>query len=177
MRIYSKDNRILHKLCQLFLTPRTRLTSGEEIRSFEGKESAPGEYQIALLLLAIITSAPNETESFLHTLGEWLTQPSPADYVIDVWRWRDLCEALKQPLLAKDRDWQQIMIDLERIVEQDFHRTFEREVLRKWIWRVARYSFSVAPAPALSADAKVGDSGIASREPTTGSQRVSGSMR
>lgn len=184
------EERDIAQLWPLFRTPRTvkrfintyrllraGLTSGEEIRSFEGKESAPGEYQIALLLLAIITSAPNETESFLHTLGEWLTQPSPADYVIDVWRWRDLCEALKQPLLAKDRDWQQIMIDLERIVEQDFHRTFEREVLRKWIWRVARYSFSVAPAPALSADAKVGDSGIASREPTTGSQRVSGSMR
>ncbi|MCG3158753.1 MAG: hypothetical protein DKINENOH_05397 [bacterium] len=69
------------------------------------------------------------------------------------------------------------MIDLKRIVAQDFRRTFEREVLRKWTWRVARYSFSVAPAPALSAGAKVGDSGIASREPTTGSQRVSGSMR
>ncbi|MCK6561879.1 hypothetical protein L6R21_21990 [bacterium] len=61
---------------------RAGRTSGEEIRSFQGKESAPGEYQIALPLLAIITSAPNETESFLYTLGEWLTQPLPADQTI-----------------------------------------------------------------------------------------------
>jgi hypothetical protein len=162
------EKRDIDLLWRMFRTPRTvkrfintyrllraGLTPGEEMRRFEGNATEPGEYQIALLLLAIVTSSPNETETFLYKLGDWLAQPMPKDHPADQWRWRDLFSALKKPLIKLDSDWEEIMSDLERIAEESFDRTFTKEEIRKCAWRVARYSFSVHPAQALSANADI----------------------
>lgn len=150
-------------LWRLFRTPRTvkrfintyrllraGLSSGEETNQFEGTKEQPGEYQTALILLAIVTSAPNETTEFLYKLGEWLEQPLPTDRASELWSWKEVINALRTISAQDDTEWQEIMTNLDQILKESFFFTFTKDILRKWAWRVARYSFSVHPAQALS---------------------------
>jgi hypothetical protein len=99
----------IKRLWPMFRTPRTvkrfvniyrllraGLAGDAEVRRFEGTESEPGEYQVALLLLAVMTSFPNQSSRFLYRLDTWLKSEevikSPEDASL---QWADLLRALR----------------------------------------------------------------------------------
>jgi hypothetical protein len=51
---------------------RAGLVSEKDVKNFEGTKRKPGEYQVALLLLASITAFPNEANQLLYQLDAWL---------------------------------------------------------------------------------------------------------
>jgi hypothetical protein len=122
---------------------RAGLASGEETARFEGTEHQPGEYQVALLLLAIVTSAPRETAMFLDQLSKWLEQPPSKDQGAEQWYWKDVLSALQTPSVQEDSDWEEFITNLEQTIENGFGYAFTKDALREWTWRVTRYSFSV----------------------------------
>jgi hypothetical protein len=158
------EKRDIDRLWRLFRTPRTvrrfintyrllraGLVSDEETARFEGTKYQPGEYQVALLLLAIVTSDPNETAAFLYRLSEWLEQqPPPKNRIKEQWYWEDVLSAMKIPLVQGDSDWEEFIANLEQITEDGFDHAFTTDTLRKWTWRVTRYSFAVHPTQGLS---------------------------
>jgi hypothetical protein len=98
----------IKRLWPMFRTPRTvkrfvniyrllraGLAGDAEVRRFEGTESEPGEYQVALLLLAVMTSFPNQSSRFLYRLDTRLKSEevikSPEDASL---QWADLLRAL-----------------------------------------------------------------------------------
>jgi len=80
---WEKDD--IQRLWLMFRTPRTvkrfiniyrllraGLVTGRDVENFEGTKKKPGEYQVALLLLAAITAFPNESNQLLYRLDAWL---------------------------------------------------------------------------------------------------------
>lgn len=152
----------IDRLWRLFTTPRTvkrfintyRLlrasVRADDVPAFEGSEPAPGEYQVALLLLAIVSSSPNEMAVFQSHLLHWLRQPDAPERKQAPWRWSEVLEEIRQPLIALDPDWADIDAGLEPAVAESFQHGFSKDVLARWSLRVARYSFSVIPPRASS---------------------------
>ena len=101
----------IHQLWPMFQTPRTikrfiniyrllraGLSSDEAVTAFEGTEANPGQYQVALILLAAITAFPNVATHFLFRLDAWLDvqelkEREPAS-------WREILDFLHQCLPA-----------------------------------------------------------------------------
>ena len=145
------------RLWPLFRTPRTvkrfintyrllraGLEPGAATARFEGTVAEPGEYQVALLLLAVVTGAPNEAEAFLDRLGAWLDSTEP-HHKERLWYWPEVLDALEAHPVPGDPRWAELMADLRRIAAGGFGRGFTKETMMAWARRVARYSFSVRP--------------------------------
>jgi hypothetical protein len=64
--------RTVKRFVNIYRLLRTGLVDKAELARFEGSESEPGEYQVALLLLAVMTSFPNQSTRFLYRLDDWL---------------------------------------------------------------------------------------------------------
>lgn len=153
----SWEKQDIDRLWRLFTSPRTvkrfintyRLlrasVRAEDVHAFEGSESDPGEYQIALLLLAIVSSSPNEMALFQSHLLHWSAQPEASERNQAPWYWSEVLEEIRQPLSALDPDWADIDAALQPAVDESFMRGFSKDVLVHWSLRVARYSFSVVP--------------------------------
>ena len=111
----------IHQLWPMFQTPRTikrfiniyrllraGLSSDEAITAFEGTEANPGQYQVALILLAAITAFPNVATHFLFRLDAWLDvqelkEREPAS-------WREILDFLHQ---APDTRTRQVLADMQ----------------------------------------------------------------
>ena len=141
------------RLWPLFSTPRTvkrfvntyrlmraGLESAEETEQFEGKKEKPGEYQVALLLLAVVTSATREAMTFLSRLDEPFDEPGASDKPL---QWEDVFATIKEPIV--DEAWEEFIDNLEHVTQEGFERGVTRSELERWTNRVARYSFSVRP--------------------------------
>jgi hypothetical protein len=101
----------IKRLWPMFRTPRTvkrfvniyrllraGLPDEAEVKRFEGTDPEPGEYQVALLLLAVMTSFPNQSSRFLYRLDTWLESEeviakSPEDASL---QWAELLRALRE---------------------------------------------------------------------------------
>ena len=98
----------IQRLWLMFRTPRTvkrfiniyrllraGLTSDKDVKSFEGTKRKPGEYQVALLLLAAITAFPNEANQLLYRLDGWLDVQELKKNKRTT-NWRELIDFLKK---------------------------------------------------------------------------------
>jgi len=103
---WEKEN--IQQLWLMFRTPRTvkrfiniyrllraGLISDTELKNFEGTRRKPGDYQVALLLLATITAFPNEASQLLYRLDSWL-DVQEKNKKRRVTNWSELIEYLKQ---------------------------------------------------------------------------------
>jgi hypothetical protein len=64
--------RTVKRFINIYRLLRAGLVSDSDVKSFEGTQKKPGEYQVALLLLAAITAFPNESNRLLYRLDAWL---------------------------------------------------------------------------------------------------------
>jgi len=112
----------IHRLWPMFRTPRTvkrfvniyrllraGLSSDIDVETFEGKESEPGEYQVALILLAAITAFPNAAGQFLYRLDAWLDLQEINEEDRDT-NWGEVIEFLEQ---EPDPSIRQTLADME----------------------------------------------------------------
>jgi len=170
-RLWSmfRTPRSVKRYVNIYRLLRAGLASPEEVARFEGTQAQPGEYQLALLLLAAVTSFPNQAARFLAHLDDWLELPEVTARPDDegVWRWQDVldtCQAVAPPAGASESEdlaesqagpappdpaWELMLACLEEITQQGFQQPFSRATLEKWVARVARYSFSVHPGQAV----------------------------
>ena len=187
----------IQRLWLMFRTPRTvkrfiniyrllraGLVSEKDVKSFEGTKSRPGEYQVALLLLAAITAFPNEANQLLYQLDTWLD----VQELNSTTNWQEVVGLLKQeanistrraPANLKEKaqkitkngsktarstskvsnveqaddanemesSWRLMLGCLDQITQEEpWNKPFKVKVLRFWLTRVARFSFSVQPA-------------------------------
>jgi hypothetical protein len=111
MTFTSWEEADIKRLWPMFRTPRTvkrfvniyrllraGLANDAEVKRFEGTEQEPGEYQVALLLLAVMTCFPNQSSRFLHRLDAWLESEEilakpPDDVSL---QWAELLRAVGQ---------------------------------------------------------------------------------
>ena len=139
------------RLGPLFRTPRTikrfvntyrllraSLTAGPEVEAFEGTEEAPGEYQTALVLLAIVTGAAREAEGVIEAVGTVLDEGGVTTWASAL----DRIESPTEPARAL-----RAVLDNGPIL----NRPFDADEYGRWVARVARYSYSVRPAVAATA--------------------------
>ena len=138
----------IERLWPLFRTPRTvkrfvntyrLLRAGlteAEVADFEGTPEAPGEYQTALLLLAVVTGASREAEDFFEALCD-VTASTPAI------PWSDALSQLAEAEGSPGRS--DLLARLRSITESGFRRPLVAEEFGRWAPRVARYSYSVRP--------------------------------
>lgn len=164
----SWEERDVKGLWTMFRTPRTvkrfvntyrllraGLSSPKAVARFEGSETEPGSYQIAILLLAVVTSYPHLAGPFLLALDEWLdreeaegtrgkdeTEQSPTIY-----GWAEVVAALRGA--RKGDDWEHLLDSVEGIVRKGKWQRFTGETLRKWALRVSRYSFALHSSQAI----------------------------
>lgn len=98
----------MQKLWPMFRTPRTvkrfvniyrllraGLVTDKSVKEFEGEKQSPGEYQVALLLLAAITGFPNEATRFLYRLDAWLDEQELSQRDTTASNWRDIIQFLR----------------------------------------------------------------------------------
>jgi hypothetical protein len=64
--------RTIKRFVNIYRLLRAGLATEEAVMRFEGTAAEPGEYQVALLLLAVMTSFPNQSTRFLYDLNAWL---------------------------------------------------------------------------------------------------------
>jgi hypothetical protein len=157
----AQEKRYINALWPLFTTPRGvkrfintyRLLragiSPEATASFEGTEKEPGEYQIALLLLAIASSSPNELEALNECLLDWTGIPDPNPHR-DRWRWPQVFAELRESIVALDPDWEEIDDSLTTVLANGFRRTFTKREAARWMSSIVRYTFSVSPPRAMN---------------------------
>lgn len=153
------EKRDIEQLWPLFSTPRTvkrfintyrLLRAGleeSETAVFEGTEEAPGTYQTALLLLAVVTGATGEAAAFFARIDAWLDQAREPE---QHYAWLYIIGALRQASDAGEDPLQDLLDMLERIVRGDagargFLRGCTPAQLRQWAERTARFSFSIRP--------------------------------
>lgn len=176
----------IERLWRMFRTPRTvkrfiniyrllraGLVSDKDVVSFEGTRTEPGEYQVALLLLAVLTAFPNEASQFLFRMDVWLDAQESKDKE-DNLTWGEVIDYLKKEpgfywtnkngeqnnrdehrrpdreRRVPDEDavnsWKLLLDCLEQVIQDSaWHRSFKLDRLRFWVMRVARFSFSVQP--------------------------------
>ena len=119
-----------YRLLRVAVEPRQR-------RSFED-----GEYQVALMLLAIVTSSPNEVYVFQQTLTEWCRRLDPEERARQ-WQWQELFGALRAELVRQDRDWAAIDGAVATILQSGFNAPFRLDAALSWLQRVTRYTFAI----------------------------------
>lgn len=176
----------IERLWLMFRTPRTvkrfiniyrllraGLITHTDVNSFQGSRSEPGEYQVALLLLAAITAFPNEANQLLYRIDAWLDTQELKDKEGSC-NWDEVLEYLKKEpgfqlvnTKGEQRDqdhskvpdreradtaedvvnsWKLLLDCLEQVIQDSaWHRSFRLDRLRFWVMRVARFSFSVQP--------------------------------
>ena len=176
----------IERLWLMFRTPRTvkrfiniyrllraGLITQTDVNSFQGSRREPGEYQVALLLLAAITAFPNEANQLLYRIDAWLDIKELKDKE-DSCNWDEVLEYLKKEpgfqlvnTKGEQRDqddskvpdreradtaedmvnsWKLLLDCLEQVIQDKaWHRSFRLDRLRFWVMRVARFSFSVQP--------------------------------
>jgi hypothetical protein len=144
----------IENLWPLFTTPRSvkrfintyRLlrvaVEPPQRRAFEN-----GEYQVALMLLAIVTSSPNEVYVFQQTLAEWCRRLDPAERA-RYWQWGELFGALRHELVTLDKDWSAIDAAIATVLQHGFNAPFRLDDAVSWLQRVSRYTFAVMAPPA-----------------------------
>jgi hypothetical protein len=96
--------RSVKRFVNIYRLLRASLASDDEVADFEGTKARPGEYQVAQVLLAVVTAFPNDATHFLCRLEDWL-QAEPTQSPDEVrWRWNDVMPALKaSPELTPDK--------------------------------------------------------------------------
>jgi len=164
----SWEEKDVNRLWPMFHTPRTikrfvntyrllraGLLSPEAVARFEGSESEPGSYQIAILLLAVVTSYPHLASRFLLALDEWLDREeakrdsgkAEAEHSRAIYGWTDVVAALRD---VQDGDeWAHLLNSLKGIEDDGNWQRFTGETLRTWALRVSRYSFALDSSQAL----------------------------
>jgi hypothetical protein len=176
----------IERLWLMFRTPRTvkrfiniyrllraGLISQTDVDRFQGTKTEPGEYRVALLLLAAITAFPNEAGQLLYRIDAWLDIQDLKDKEGSC-NWVEVLEYLKkEPGFQQvntngernDQDhskvanrerantdeavvnsWKLLLHCLEQVIQDSaWHKSFKLDRLRFWVMRVARFSFSVQP--------------------------------
>lgn len=110
----ERERKDIQQLWRMFRTPRTvkrfvniyrllraGLASDEELKSFEGSQQEPGEYRVAILLLALITAFPNAAGELLYRLDAWLDtqEANKKEHNTD---WAEILDVLsKKPALPQ----------------------------------------------------------------------------
>lgn len=112
---------------------KASIASGE-LADFEGSESTPGSCLHAMALLAILTGAPDAAKSIFPEL---IVRDEAST-------WRDAFAARAQTL-GHDSVW----IAVERIL-RSYGANEVKVDFKRWVPRVARYSFGTARAVALA---------------------------
>jgi hypothetical protein len=160
--------RTVKRFVNIYRLLRAGLVSDTAVKSFEGTQEARGEYQVALLLLAAITAFPNEVSQLLYRLDAWLdVQELKSDQ--PTFTWGEVIALLRKEVettgeLANsttqkenrtsqtgetqdtDSSWRFMLDCLERVThDRIWQKPFKLTVLRTWVIRVARFSFSVQP--------------------------------
>ena len=176
----------IERLWLMFRTPRTvkrfiniyrllraGLITQTDVDSFQGSRREPGEYQVALLLLAAITAFPNEANQLLYRIDAWLDAQELKDKegscnlneVVEVLKKEPGFQLVNTKGEQRDQDdskvpdreradtaedvvnsWKLLLDCLEQVIQENaWHRSFRRDRLRFWVMRVARFSFSVQP--------------------------------
>jgi hypothetical protein len=175
----------IQRLWLMFRTPRTvkrfiniyrllraGLVSKGDVKRFEGTKRKPGEYQVALLLLAATTAFPNEASRLLYQLDAWLdiqeSKNSKGQY-----NWQVVIDYLKKESnpswVSTNREqidqgnnvigtvptnniqdvmgtWKLMLDCLDQVTQDNaWKKPFNLPTLRFWVIRVARFSFSVQP--------------------------------
>jgi hypothetical protein len=151
-----QEKRDINTLWPLFTTPRgvkrfintyrlLRASVPEASTArFEGTEKEPGEYQIALLLLAIASSSPNELGALKECLLAWTGNEDPNPRR-STWRWSQVLRELREDIIRLDPDWEAVDSSLTTVITKGFQRTFTRQEIARWMGSTARYTFSVLP--------------------------------
>ena len=176
----------IERLWLMFRTPRTvkrfiniyrllraGLITQTDVDGFQGNREEPGEYQVALLLLAAITAFPNEANQLLYRIDAWLDTQDLKDEEGSC-NWGEVLEYLKKEPASqrvnkngeqRDQDdskvpdreradtaedvvnsWKLLLDCLEQVIQEGaWHKSFKLDRLRFWVMRVARFSFSVQP--------------------------------
>lgn len=168
----------IKKLWPMFRTPRTvkrfintyrliraGLRSEEETARYEGTADNPGQYQVALILLAMVTNFPDMTNLFVQRLVDRSDDETEEERKEAKWKWKDIIARLKNgqglnnldakdkapaageelTALAENPSWALLVNCLEDITCNGFDRPFSEATLEKWAFRVSRYSFGVQP--------------------------------
>jgi hypothetical protein len=160
--------RTVKRFVNIYRLLRAGLVSDTAVKSFEGTQEVPGEYQVALLLLAAITAFPNEASQLLYRLDAWLdVQELKSEQPTFTWQevialLRKEVEATSEPVGSTtqkgnrtsqtgetqdtDSSWRFMLDCLERVTHDSiWQKPFKLTALRTWVMRVARFSFSVQP--------------------------------
>jgi hypothetical protein len=162
LEITDDEKAVIHHLSPLFRTPRAvkrfvntyRLLrvslSDSELETFVGEPGNPGEYRVALVLLAVVAGRPNMAALFLRRLQRL----KDSTYAADTWLnfLRDRLLSSNQLTTTKERDLRGLRDQLE-VIEDEWsvarneplipHRI---DSVGPWATQIARYSFSPSPA-------------------------------
>jgi predicted RNA-binding protein with PIN domain len=87
--------RTVKRFINIYRLLRAGLATDRDVKTFEGTKKKPGEYQVALLLLALITAFPNESNKLLYRLDTWLDIQELSKRRSSV-NWGELIKYLKQ---------------------------------------------------------------------------------
>jgi hypothetical protein len=107
-----------------------------EVAGFEGTEDRPGEYRLALLLLAAVTAHPVEARDLRSRLGEAASL-------------RGLLSLLQKESAGKaaaaDPSWKRFLAALQATCDAEYGDV-DLAAASDWAACAARFSFSIGPA-------------------------------
>ncbi len=154
----------IKQLWPLFQTPRTikrfiniyriiraSLDSKESVRQFAGTAAEKGEYQLVILLLALVTNFPNVTNELLSNLENWLSTQKNTN---DQYSWRDIISMLKNEASISTGEhkanWDMMVDALEQIQPAAAYQNFSKATIEYWALQTSRYSFSIRPPRSMT---------------------------
>lgn len=145
----------IKRLWPMFRTPRTvkrfvniyrllraGLQSEEAVKRFEGSEEKPGGYQVAMLLLAVVTGYADQATRFLTAVDAWLDGVEAQDGEKEQ-EWSELVAALKGVEDGGDDSWRWLTDCVQQVTREGKWQPFKTETMRSWALRVSRYSFAL----------------------------------
>lgn len=154
LELSAQEQADIARLWPLFGTPRSvkrfvntyRLLRAavppSDLATFEGSPRAPGEYQVALLLLAIATSSGKEYGPLQSSIrGLARSFGAKAKGAPD--NWLEMLERARSELARGCSGWSSVHEALKRILAEGSWRPYSVQEAARWAERIARYTFEL----------------------------------
>ena len=154
------EQRDIEHLWRFFQTPRTikrfinvyrMLRAGigteEELKQFAGTDSSKGEYQMVVILLAMVTNYPNINSPMLDCLEDWLEERKNDSYKVQNWNqvleWMKSKYGIPTRNNAYKQEWEEMLKQLETTIGELKPAAFDIKRFEYWLAQAGRYSFSI----------------------------------
>ena len=126
---------------------RASISTEEELKQFAGTDTSKGEYQMIVILLAMVTNFPNINSPMLDFLEDWLEERKHDKDKEQTWNDVHKQMELKYGSSARNnaykQEWEEMINQLKETINELEPVSFNIGRFNYWLTQAGRYSFSI----------------------------------